>query len=200
MKADLELVRTAKLGDTASFSELVRRHEKSLLRLIWRLTKDRSVAEDVVQDTFIKAYQKLNLFEERSSFKSWLFRIGINTANNRLRSRDKDHVSIDNVHISQAAEAERKLVFKDLQELVASLLEELPDRQRVALTLRIFEDLSFQEIAVVMDCPYDTAKANYRHGLLKMKDALLKHKWLENLVELEEDQMIKLKEVFSEVE
>lgn len=200
MKADLELVRSAKKGDNASFSELVRRHERALLRLIWRLTKDKGAAEDVVQDTFIKAYQKLNLFEERSSFKSWLFRIGINTANNRLRSRDRDHVSIDNVHISQSAEAERKMVFQDLKILVAGFLEELPDRQRIALTLRIFDDLSFQEIAAIMECPYDTAKANYRHGLLKMKDSLLKHKWLEELTELEDDQVIRLKEIFTEAE
>jgi RNA polymerase sigma-70 factor, ECF subfamily len=200
MKADLELVRDVKSGDRNAFSELVRRHQKGLYRMIARLTRDQGMAEDVVQEAFIKAYQKINLFEERSSFKSWLFRIAINTANNKLRARRADTVSLENVNASVQSEAERQLVYRDLQKLVAAEMERLPERQRMALTLRIFEDLSFSEIAQVMDCPYDTAKANYRHALLKLKAALEQTSWLKNLHELDESEIIKLKEMISEVD
>lgn len=200
MKADLELVKDVKAGDRNAFSELVRRHQKSLYRMISRLTRDQALAEDVVQEAFVKAYQKIALFEERSSFKSWLFRIGINTANNKMRARRADAVSMEDVQASVPSEAERTLVYRDLQKLIASELEKLPDRQRMALTLRIFEDLSFNEIAQIMDCPYDTAKANYRHALLKLKSALEETQWLKNLSELDESEIFKLKEFISEVD
>ncbi|MEQ1877359.1 MAG: sigma-70 family RNA polymerase sigma factor [Bdellovibrionia bacterium] len=200
MKADLELVKDVKSGSRDAFSELVKRHQKSLYRMICRLTRDQSMAEDVVQEAFVKAYQKIALFEERSSFKSWLFRIGINTANNRLRARRADQISMENVQASVNSEAEKKLVYRDLQKLVAQELEKLPERQRMALTLRIFEDLSFNEIAQIMDCPYDTAKANYRHALLKLKTALENTQWLRNLSELDESEIVRLKEIISEVD
>src|SRR4051794_617020 len=116
MKADLELVSEVKAGSQAAFSELVKRHQKGLFRLVWRVTRDQSLAEDVVQEAFVKAYQKINLFEERSSFKSWLYRIGINTAHNSLRSRKNDQVSIDDISISSQAESEKTLIYRDLQE------------------------------------------------------------------------------------
>jgi len=200
MKADLELVKDVKAGDRQSFSELVRRHQKGLYRMICRLTRDQAMSEDVVQESFVKAFQKIGLFEERSSFKSWLYRIAINTAHNKLRARRAETVNIDNVHVSIGAEGERKLVYRDLQKLVAAEMERLPERQKMALSLRIFEDLSFNEIAQIMDCPYDTAKANYRHGLLKLKSALEDTEWLKNLRELDEGEIVKLKEMIVEVD
>lgn len=200
MKADLELVTEVKGGSQFAFSELVKRHQKGLFRLVWRVTRDQSLAEDVVQETFIKAYQKIAMFEERSSFKSWLYRIGINTAHNSLRSRRNDQISVDDISISGHAESERALVYRDLRELIAKEMAELPDRQKTALQLRIFEDMSFQEIAVVMECPYDTAKANYRHGLMKMKSALENLDWIKNLKELDDEQVVRLRELFSEAD
>ena len=200
MKADLELVSEVKRGSQAAFSELVKRHQKGLFRLVWRVTRDQSLAEDVVQEAFVKAYQKINLFEERSSFKSWLYRIGINTAHNTLRSRKNDQVSIDDISISGQAESEKVLVYRDLQELVAKEMGNLPERQKTALQLRIFEDMSFQEIAEIMECPYDTAKANYRHGLMKMKAALENLDWIQNLRELDDEQVVRLRELFSEAD
>jgi len=152
-----------------------------------------------MQEAFVKAYQKISTFEGRSSFRSWLIRIGINTATNALRARKKHH-SIDEVHASGPGEMERSLIYKDLQKLIQEELLRLPDRQRMALSLRIFEDLGFQEIAVLMECPYDTAKANYRHGLLKMKASLGRLDWVKNINELEDDRVIKLKEYILEVE
>lgn len=172
MKADLDLVRDVKAGDRTAFAELVRRHQKSLYRLALRFTRDHGTAEDIVQESFVKAYQKLNSFEERSSFKSWLFRIAINTSKNKLRVNTNNEVDIQDVNIAVAPVVESNMQFRQVQEFVNSEVAKLPDRQRTALTLRVFEDLSFQEIAQIMACPYDTAKANYRHAILKLKKAL----------------------------
>ncbi len=172
MKSDIELVEDVKAGNRRAFSELVQRHQRALLRLSLRFLRDLALAEDIVQETFIKAYEKIHSFEGRSSFKSWLFQIAVNTAKNRLRSLTHEHVSIDDVNLGVDPGAENDLVRMSLSQMIRLEVSKLPERQRIALTLRIYEDLSFREIAQIMGCPYDTAKANYRHGLLRLRERL----------------------------
>ena len=168
---DDELVQEIKKGSRKAFSEIVKRHQKSLLRMSLRFVKDLDVAEDIVQESFIKAYEKLNAFEGRSSFKSWLFQIAVNTAKNKLRERKRITTDIDSVQLAVGAVAETSLVYTALSQEIQDEIDRLPTKQRTALILRVYEDLSFKEIADIMECPYDTAKANYRHALMKLKDS-----------------------------
>lgn len=170
LKTDMQLIEEVRQGQRASYSELVKRHQRGLLRLSMRFMKDIDVAQDVVQDAFIKAYEKLNLFEGRSSFKSWIYQIAVNTARNKLRENRYDFSNIDDVHLSVSATAESGLVHRAVSEIIQSEVDRLPFKQKTALVLRVYEDMSFAEIAEVMECPYDTAKANYRHALLKLKE------------------------------
>lgn len=172
MKSDVELVLEVKSGERKAFSELVLRHQRSLLRLTLRFTREQSLAEDVVQESFLKAYQKIHLFEGRSSFKSWLFQIALNTAKNRFRERSHDSLGLEENQMSVDSSAESGMVHDDIRKRIRSEVDRLPDKQRMALTLRVFEDMSFKEIAQIMECPYDTAKANYRHALLKLREKL----------------------------
>lgn len=171
MKTDLELVEEVKAGNRRAFSELVKRHQKGLLRMSLRFVKDLDTAEDVVQESFIKAYEKLHSFEGRSSFKSWLFQITVNSARNRIRDGRKNMLDIENVQLAVGAEAESGMVHGAVANILQEEVDKLPDRQRTALVLRVYEDLSFKEIAEIMGCPYDTAKANYRHALMKLREA-----------------------------
>jgi len=141
-----------------------------LLRLSLRFVKSLDLAEDIVQDSFIKAYEKLHSFEGRASFKSWLFQIAVNTARNKLRETKRDTTDIDKVQVAVLAVAESHLVHSAIAAMIQEEVEKLPFKQKTALVLRVYEDLSFKEIADVMECPYDTAKANYRHALLKLKE------------------------------
>lgn len=176
MKTDLELVGEVREGNRKSFSELVQRHQRSLLRLGLRFTKEQSLAEDIVQESFIKAFQKIHLFEGRASFKSWLYQIALNTARNKFRDRfgggSFDSVNVDDVPLGVDPGAETGMLRADVKKRIRVEIDKLPDRQRMALSLRIFEDLSFKEIAEIMSCPYDTAKANYRHALMKLKERI----------------------------
>lgn len=172
MEADLNVLERVKNGDLNAFSELVLRHQKSLLRLALRVVGDLTAAEDVVQESFIKAYQKLESFEGRSSFKSWLFQITLNTARNKLRGKRMDSVDIDNVQVAVDALSESQMIHTDLEKAIQIEVAKLPNKQRMALTLRVFDDLSFGEIAEIMKCPYDTAKANYRHALIKLRHSI----------------------------
>jgi RNA polymerase sigma-70 factor (ECF subfamily) len=173
MKSDIELVHDVKQGDRKAFSELVQRHQRALLRLSLRFTRELSLAEDIVQESFIKAYQKIHLFEGRSSFKSWIYQIALNTAKNRFRDRaNESHLADENSHAGTDPGAESEMLRTDMKKRIRAEVDLLPERQRVALSLRIYEDLSFKEIAQIMECPYDTAKANYRHALLKLRERI----------------------------
>lgn len=169
-KTDLQLVEEVRNGQRSSFSELVKRHQKGLLRLSMRFVKDLDIAQDVVQESFIKTFEKLNSFEGRSSFKSWLYQITVNTARNKLREDRYDFSDIEDVQLGVDPQAERSLVHRAVGEILNAEVEKLPFKQKTALVLRVYEDMSFSEIAEVMECPYDTAKANYRHALLKLKE------------------------------
>jgi RNA polymerase sigma-70 factor (ECF subfamily) len=172
MKTDLQLIQEVKSGDKQSFEELMRRHERFLMKVVVRMTRDMDAAEDIVQDAFIKAFKRLHLFEGRSSFRSWLYQIGLNTARNRFRKHSRETLTDEAAEGVVDAQAEGHLMALDLRGILQAEIERLPDRQKTALTLRIFDDLSFKEIAELMSCPYDTAKANYRHALLKLKERL----------------------------
>ncbi len=172
MIQDGDLVHAVKEGRRAAFAELVERYQRVLLRVTVRIVKDTELAEDVVQEAFFKAYQRLNSFEGRSSFKSWLVQIALNTAKNKIRGRKASTLPIEDFQIGVASEVDSQVQEVNVREVLQAEIEQLPERQRLAVQLRAFEDLSFKEIAEVMDCPYDTAKANYRHGLMKLKSRL----------------------------
>ena len=170
LPTDLMLIEEVRGGNRAAFSELVKRHQRGLLRLSMRFMKDVDSSQDIVQEAFIKAYEKLHLFEGRASFKSWLYQIAVNTARNKLRENRYDYSNIEDVHLSVSATAEKNMVHTAVSEMIQAEVDRLPFKQKTALVLRVYEDMSFAEIAEVMECPYDTAKANYRHALLKLKE------------------------------
>jgi RNA polymerase sigma-70 factor (ECF subfamily) len=185
MKTDLQLIQDVKSGAKQSFEVLMQRHEKFLMKVVVRMTRDMDAAEDIVQDAFIKAYKRLHIFEGRSSFRSWLYQIAVNTARNRFRKHSRETLGAETADAAVPSEVENKMIALDIRAILQGEIERLPDRQKTAITLRIFEDLSFKEIAEIMGCPYDTAKANYRHALLKLKERLqgnmLLQGWSESL-------------------
>jgi RNA polymerase sigma-70 factor (ECF subfamily) len=172
MKTDLQLIQDVKRGEKKSFEVLMQRHDKFLMKVVVRMTRDLDAAEDIVQDAFIKAYKRLSLFEGRSSFRSWLYQIAVNTARNKFRKHSRETLTEEDVEVAVESRCESQMMALDVRGILQGEIEKLPDRQKTALTLRIFEDLSFKEIAELMECPYDTAKANYRHALLKLKERL----------------------------
>jgi RNA polymerase sigma-70 factor, ECF subfamily len=172
MVDDHILVERAKRNEVEAFSELVLRHQKSLLRLAYRVLGDLEMAQDVVQESFMKAYLKLNSFEGRSAFKSWVFQITLNTAKNKLRGKTMEFADIEKIQIPSEHDFEEDILSGDLKILIQAEVAKLPLKQKTALSLRIFEDMSFAEIAEIMKCPYDTAKANYRHALIKLRHTI----------------------------
>lgn len=170
---DKELVERVQNGDHAAFEVLVRLHYRAAYNLAFRFMKDHGAADDVVQDSFLKAHKAIQGFRQDAAFKSWLLRITANTAKNALRSKhhkarvDMEEVDMGSTHGDFSA-MEREQTSKVLQWAIS----QLPEKQKVALQLRIFEDMSFKEVAAAMESPFDTAKANFRHALINLRKIL----------------------------
>lgn len=168
--ADRLLVKRVQAGDKRAFDLLVKQYQHKIIGLIGRYVYDQHEALDVAQETFIKAYRALPGFRGDSAFYTWLYRIAINTAKNYLvaRSRRPPDVDVDvddAQHLGADSELrdletpENALYRDELEKVVKQTLDRLPEDLRVALTLREFEGMSYEDIANVMDCPVGTVRS-----------------------------------------
>jgi RNA polymerase sigma-70 factor, ECF subfamily len=167
---DHNLVRRVQLGDKSAFDLLVIKYQHKIIHLVNRYVKDPSEAQDVAQDTFIKAYRALGDFRGESAFYTWLYRIAINTAKNYLLSRARRHSDYE-IDVLDAEQVENSMSLKDMDtpdnlimneqiiKVIKQAIENLPEEMRIAITLREFEGMSYEEIAVAMDCPIGTVRS-----------------------------------------
>ncbi|PRC92218.1 RNA polymerase sigma factor RpoE [Solimicrobium silvestre] len=168
---DQVLVECVQAGDKRAFELLVVKYQRKLMRLILYFVKDHAEAEDVMQETFIKAYRALPNFRGESAFYTWLYRIGVNSAKNHLISQRR-RVPTSTDSDAQEAETfkdagglresntpESILASKQLAATVNEAMNALPEDLRIAISLREIEGLSYDEIADMMDCPIGTVRS-----------------------------------------
>lgn len=167
---DQDLVLRVQRGDKTAFDLLVIKYQHRIVHLVNRYVKDPSEAQDVAQDAFIKAYRALADFRGDSAFYTWLYRIAINTAKNYLLSRSRRHSDYE-IEVQDAEQVENALQLKDMDtpenllmneqivEVIKAAIENLPEEMRIAITLREFEGMSYEEIAEAMDCPIGTVRS-----------------------------------------
>ena len=168
---DQKLVEKAQKGDKKAFGILVEKYNKKLTRLLSRMVRDQSEIEDIVQDSFIKAYRAINNFRGDSAFYTWLYRIGINTAKNHLVSLGRRPKAMNNVEIEDIENfddghemrsletPETSMMTNEIVVTVNQAIEFLPDDLRQAISLREMDGLSYEEIADIMDCPIGTVRS-----------------------------------------
>jgi RNA polymerase sigma-70 factor (ECF subfamily) len=151
---DYALLKRIARGEQAALEELIRRHERRLYQLAYRLLKDPQETEDALQEVFLKAYENAGRYQPISSVKAWLNRITANHCLNRLRERVPQDSLDDEDRAPQlsspTATPLQALEESDLARRLEGLLEALPENQRRALVLKRFGDLSYQEIAAIM--------------------------------------------------
>lgn len=168
--SDQLLVERVQRGDRRAFDLLVLRYQQRIVKLIMRYVHDATEAQDVAQEAFIKAYRALPGFRGDSAFFTWLYRIAINTAKNHLVSLQRKPVDYeldlhDPAHYESNAqlrdeETPEGLALQDeLREVVTRTIASLPDELRTAIMLREIDGLSYEEIAVAMDCPVGTVRS-----------------------------------------
>ncbi|MEM7207078.1 MAG: RNA polymerase sigma factor RpoE [Pseudomonadota bacterium] len=167
---DLELVRRVQKGDKTAFDILVLKYQQKMANLVSRYVREPAEVQDVCQDAFIKAYRGLANFRGESAFYTWLYRIAVNTAKNHLVSqgRRSTQYAVDAQEAEQFSGAEvlhenaspeRELLSSEIQEAVRESIDSLPEDLKVAITLREFEGMSYDEIADIMECPIGTVRS-----------------------------------------
>lgn len=168
---DARLVALARDGDRRAFGELVARHQAAVYRVCFRVLWHAEDAADTTQETFIRAYNKLDTFQHRSSFKTWLTRIAVNLAIN-ARSRQADLSTWDGHLPGAAPSAEELVVRAETLQQVHLALQQLPVNHRVAVVLRDLEGYSYAEVADALEVPEGTAKGWAYRGRQKLKELL----------------------------
>jgi RNA polymerase sigma-70 factor (ECF subfamily) len=181
--SDLAVVARVKAGDHDAFRHLVERHSRSVFRLAYRFTGDEQDAEDVVQETFLRAFREIRRFEARSSFATWLYRITVNCSHDLLRQRPKagTRPSLDDPDLrvaagladsSAAADPMRELTSRRIDERVRAAMDALSGQERSAFVMRHYEGLSIEEIGGVLNLNASAAKHSIFRAVQKLRRSL----------------------------
>lgn len=170
-------------GDEDSFNLLVNRYLKPVYNFLFQLTRNRTIIDDLTQETFIKAWKKIKSFDRERNFKTWIFTIAKNTAYDYFKKKktipfsnfidEKENNKLDNVS-DESILPDEILNQKDIAKDLEKKLEEIPKRYRIILTLRYKDDLSLQEISEILKVPYNTVKSGHQRALRKLREVLEK--------------------------
>jgi len=178
---DTAAVALARDGDSDAFRGLVERHSRAVFRLAHRMTGNPQDAEDVVQETFLKAYRQLGRFESRANFGTWLHRICVNCSIDLIRSRKHQETGHDAADLDLLdggddqrvdPSPERLMLSTEVQEKVSRAMEGLTAMERAAFVLRHFEGQSIDEISRALGLKANAAKHSIFRAVRKMRLAL----------------------------
>ena len=168
---DRELVKRFQNGDEEAFDELVKRHYTSTLGLLSRLSGNSMDGDDLCQEVFIRVYRGLKRFKSQSQFSTWLYRISVNVANSHHR-KEKVRKLFFSGHEPENLPEVEPAEPRELDPEMWDAIQQLPQKQKMVLTLRIFQELRFKEVAAILDMTENSAKVNYHHAIKRLKERL----------------------------
>ncbi len=181
-ESDAALVTRAREGDQDAFGVLVENHSQALFRLAFRMTGNEHDAEDIVQETFLRAHRQLGRFESRASFRTWLHRIAANCSLDLLRKRQRHRDEDDAVDLesaeaipamqSRAPAPDQELLHAEVHQQVVYALEQLTPMERTAFVLRHFEGRSIAEIGTTLGAGSNATKQSIFRAVQKIRRAL----------------------------
>jgi RNA polymerase sigma-70 factor, ECF subfamily len=157
-------------GDGTAFKALVIRHQNPVFNLAYRILSDSQRSEDVAQEVFLKVWQAATTYQKKSKFTTWLYRITVNLCLNEIKSQRRwswlrflhvlksDEVATEHL-IDRSPTAEELVIAHELNQRITKALQALPENQRIALILRRYDGLSYQEISGVLDCSVSAVEA-----------------------------------------
>jgi RNA polymerase sigma-70 factor (ECF subfamily) len=185
---DCELISLYINGDEKAFEQLLMRHKDRLYRFIFLKVKDGALADDLFQETFVKIINtlKLGLYNEEGKFLPWALRIAHNLVIDYFRRKGKvrmfsesssqrDDYTIFSVISCETKNAQEQLMSDELENQMVDLIDYLPQSQKDILKMRVFQDLSFKEIAEMEDISINTALGRMRYALINMRKLIEKH-------------------------
>ena len=184
---ELALVQAAKKGDVSAFEQLVKRYDRSVFRIAQHITRNQEDAEDVVQEAFLKSYEKLDQFQEQSKFYTWLVRIAVNEALMKLRRRRTSKtVSLDEEVQTEEDSMPREVADwapnpeqlydrSEMKEILGKTIQGLPTSFRTVFVLRDVEGLSTEETAQALDLSVPAVKSRLLRARLQLRERLNKY-------------------------
>ncbi|MDR2400129.1 MAG: sigma-70 family RNA polymerase sigma factor [Deferribacteraceae bacterium] len=178
---DEHIVESVLGGDIQAFELLVLKYQKPVFRSVLSILKNEAEAEDITQEAFVKAYEKLSTLQNRAGFYAWIKRIGINLALNQydknkwmvdVTSDNTEYDFFDNVPVYQTPEGE---ILKDeLKKYIKLFIDSLPEKLRLVLVLREIDELSYEDISEMLKIPVGTVRSRLFNARQILKDRLLK--------------------------
>ncbi len=182
MTSDEELVARATAGDHDAFAQLVTRWERPIYALAYRTLRREEEARDVVQDAFLRAYRGLKGFKGEAKFSSWLYRITLNLCRDWMRKERRapvaqvpegtDPLDLADQQAAPTESVEDLVARREMSAAVQLAMADLPEEQRMAIMLKEYHGLTFQEIAEMLDCPLSTVKTRLYQGLSVLRRRL----------------------------
>jgi len=178
---DVTAVGRARGGDADAFRMLVERHSRAIFRVAYRMTANEHDADDVVQETFLRAFRQIDHFEERANFSTWLHRIAINCSLDLLRARgrldrhyggDPSSEEMSAVIKSDDPQPDRLLLSSELQSHVTKALDRLSGNERTAFILRHFDGMPVEEIGRTLGIQVNAAKHTIFRAVRKLRESL----------------------------
>jgi len=179
---DEELIEKFQEGDVYAFDEIVRRYKDQLMNFVFRFLNDRSDAEDIVQETFLRVYKNKHAYKRIAKFSTWIYTISGNLAKTELRKRKRRQIfSISNLGFEdkdyEVPDLRRRGpedladgTFKD--ELIQEAIDSLPPKFKEVIILRDIQGFSYEEISQIVDVPIGTVKSRVNRGRLKLQQKL----------------------------
>jgi RNA polymerase sigma-70 factor (ECF subfamily) len=186
-KSDKELVRLSRRGDERAARELVHRFERPVFSIVYRMVRDRELAEDLAQDAFVRTFNHLDRYDSRYKFSSWLFKIAYNLTVDHLRKRELQTISVHGAPDAVTPERQEatsltlqseeespddRIVAKELAGELEEAIAGLREDYRTAILLRHVEGRPYEEIAEIMDIPLGTVKTYIFRARRELREAL----------------------------
>lgn len=181
--SDAAAIALAKTGDSDGFRILVEKYSRSVFRLAYRMMGNEHDAEDVVQETFLRAFRQIDHYESRSAFNTWLYRIAANYSLDLLRARkrqqarqtsatDPDGVDLLDIVASDEPSQDRIYFSGQMKQHLKAAMDELSEQERTAFVLRHFEGLSIEEIGAVLNLGVSATKNSIFRAVRKLRGSL----------------------------
>jgi len=182
---DAVLVKSYIDGDENALAILIKRHQSKIYGFIYSKVSDRDIADDIFQDTFIKVIKtlKLNSYNEEGKFLPWVMRISHNLIVDHFRKnkkmpmyRETEEFSIFSIMTDSSPNVENRIITEQVENDLQRIINELPEDQREVLQMRIYQDLSFKEIADMTGVSINTALGRMRYALMNLRKVIEKNK------------------------
>lgn len=172
LEGDREAIEACQRGDREAFDRLVERYQRDVYRLCYRYVNNHHDASDLAQDVFLKAYRAIGRFRGDSAFSTWLYRIAVNTCLNFRSSRRLPVEPLGDDVADAARGVADRLEQDELSAQVREAVSRLPQKQRATLILKIYHDLTHEEVARILGSSVGTVKANLFHALGNLRKAM----------------------------